>query len=190
MKKIIFHPPLIVDIIIITLSILAAIFLVQTKLLEHLIVGLGQFRLLGAFISGIFFTSVFTTVPALITLGEIGILQNPFLVAIIGGLGAVIGDLLIFKFVKDRFSENIKIAFSHYFTNKEIRTFKHPRFLKSLTILLGGIIIASPFPDELAITILGFAKFPTKWIIPFSFIFSSIGIYIAIIATKNLILMG
>ena len=42
--------------------------------------------------------------------------------------------------------------------------------------MLGGIIIASPFPDELGISLLGFSKMKTTAFIPVSLIFNFLGI--------------
>lgn len=183
MKKILSHPHILQDIAIIVFSILIAIILVQTGILENLITHLGNFKLFGAFIAGMFFTSVFTTVPALATLGEIGLFQNPFLVAVIGGAGAVIGDLIIFRFIRDRFSEDIKEVFNTHPSKRLIKLF-HLRFFRWFTFFIGGMIIASPLPDELGISVLGLAKIQTKWFIPISFVFNTLGILFVILAVR------
>jgi hypothetical protein len=79
------------------------VFSERERFFGHFINQLGAYKIIGAFIAGMFFTSIFTTAPALATLGELGLVHNPVVIAIIGGLGAVIGDMVIFKFVRDRF---------------------------------------------------------------------------------------
>ena len=49
-------------------------------------------------------------------------------------------------------------------------------WLRGLLFLLGGLIIASPLPDELGISLFGFSKAKTSWFVPLSFTFNFIGI--------------
>lgn len=185
MKKILESPHILQDIGIIILSILIAVILVKTGILVSLIEGLGAFKLLGAFIAGMFFTSIFTTVPALTTLGEIALLQNPFLVAIIGGLGAVIGDMVIFRFVRDRFADDLKEVFTLEHPSKRLAKLADMRFFRWFVLFFGGLIIASPLPDELGVSILGLAKVPTRWFIPIAFIFNTLGILVVALAVRS-----
>jgi len=45
-----------------------------------------------------------------------------------------------------------------------------------LTFLVGGLIIVSPFPDEIGVSLLGFSKMRTSWFISLSFVFNFTGI--------------
>jgi len=184
MKKIFSHPHILQDIALIVFSILIAIILVQTGVLENLITHLGNFKLFGAFIAGMFFTSVFTTVPALATLGEIGLFQNPFLVAVIGGTGAVIGDMIIFRFVRDRFADDLKEVFTLEHPSKRLAKLAEMKFFRWFVLFFGGLIIASPLPDELGVSILGLANVKTRWFIPISFVFNTLGILVVILAVR------
>ncbi len=186
MKKILESPHILQDIGIIILSILIAIILVQTGIILSFINNLGVFKLFGAFIAGMFFTSVFTTVPALATLGEIALFQNPFLVAIIGGIGAVIGDIIIFRFVRDRFADDLKEVFSLDHPSKRLKKLAAMKFFRWFVLFFGGLIIASPLPDELGVSILGLAKIKTRWFIPISFVFNTLGILVVALATREL----
>ena len=184
MKKVLESRHLLQDIGIIVLSILIAIILVQTGVLENLITKLGHFKLFGAFIAGMFFTSVFTTVPALATLGELALFQNPFLVAIVGGMGAVIGDMVIFRFVRDRFGEDLQEVFSLDNPSNRLKKLADIKFFRWFVLFFGGLIIASPLPDELGVSILGLAKIKTRWFIPISFVFNTLGILVVVLAVR------
>ena len=52
--------------------------------------------------------------------------------------------------------------------------------------MLGGIIIASPFPDELGISLLGFTKTKTNAFIPVSLVFNFIGILLIGIVARTI----
>src|SRR3989344_6394479 len=99
---------LMIDIVIIVLSIIVAIILIKTGAIEEILKQTQDLWFLDSFIAGMFFTSIFTTVPAIVALGEIAqSSQSVLLVAIFGGFGALCGDLIIFQFMRDKFGEDI-----------------------------------------------------------------------------------
>src|SRR3989344_2375736 len=73
---------------------------------------------LGTFISGIFFVYGFTAAPATVVLLMLAKGQNIFLAGLIGGLGALIGDLIIFKFMRVSFSNEVGMMFHEKFVQK------------------------------------------------------------------------
>ena len=118
---------------------------------------IGNFGYIGAFISGIFFVSVFTVAPAAIVLFFLAETLNPLIVALFAGSGAVIGDYLIFRFLRDRVFDEIKPLLLKNGGNLLMKLFKTPYFAWGLS-LVGAFIIASPFPDEVGIGLLGASK--------------------------------
>lgn len=166
---------LIQDLAIVALSIFIAVILVQTKVIANLLNSAQSLKLLGNFLAGVFFTSIFTVAPATVTLIEIAKTASLFLTAFIGALGAAVGDLIIFLFVRDRISEDMGIKM----------LFK-PKLFRWLAFLIGGLIIASPLPDELGIGLMGFSKMKTSYFIPISFSFNFIGIFLIGLAAKSL----
>ena len=159
-------------------SVFIAIILAKTGALQDLITSTQEVRFIGSFIAGIFFTSIFTTVPAIVTLGELAKINTVVPTALFGALGAVLGDLIIFKFIRDRLSEHLVELLKHDSSWKRIKTLFRLRYFKWLTFFLGGIILASPFPDELAISLFGVSKIKVPLFIAVSFIFNFIGIFI------------
>lgn len=178
---------LVQDLGIIALSIFVAIIIIKTGILPQFIHQFGSYNIIGAFVAGMFFTSVFTTAPALATLGELGLVHNPFVIAIIGGFGAVIGDMVIFKFVRDRFSEDIREVLKLSKPGDRLKKLAELQFFRWFILFFGGFIIASPLPDEIGISLLGMAKVPTRWFIPISFTFNTIGILVVILTLKKLL---
>ena len=174
------------DMAIIVLSIFIAVILVKTKFLIGILTSTKELKLLGSFIAGMFFTSVFTTAPAIATLGEIARTNSAVLVAIFGAMGAVIGDLIIFRFIRDKLSEHLLELAKHQGAGKKFKVLLKLKYFRWLTFLMGGLIIASPFPDELGIGLLGFSKMRTQWFILLSFAFNFIGILLIGLVAKTL----
>lgn len=164
------------DIMVIIGSCAVAYFLVQTGGLTHVLSLTQEWQFLGSFVAGLFFTSVFTTAPAIVTLGEIARDNSIPLVALSGAVGAVIGDLIIFRFIRDKFSEHILELLKHRHAGKRVRALLKLRLFRMLSFFVGGLIIASPLPDELGISLFGFSKMKMSWFIPLSFFFNFVGI--------------
>lgn len=164
------------DIAIIFLSILVAVILVKTEIFTRILTSTKELELIGSFIAGMFFTSVFTIAPAATALGEIARANSILLTALFGSMGAVIGDLIIFRFFRDKLSEHLVELVEHQGAWKRIRALFRLRSFRWLTALVGGLIIASPLPDELGICLLGCSKMKTSRFIPLSFVFNFLGI--------------
>ena len=165
------------DIAVIALSILIAIILVKTGVLTNILASSRELKLLGSLIAGMFFTSVFTVAPATVALVEIARLNSIFWVAILGGAGAMIGDLIIFRFVKNKLSEDILYLLKKSKSEQLISIFRL-RIFRWSTVFLGALIIASPLPDELGLAMMGLSKIKTSLFIPISFLLNSLGILI------------
>lgn len=163
------------DISIVVLSIFIAVLLAKTGALQSILTATRELEFIGSFIAGIFFTSIFTTAPAVVVLGQIAQANSPMLIAIFGGLGALLGDFIIFRFVKDRLSEDILTLIGE---RRRVRAIFRRRFFRYLTMFLGALIIASPLPDELGLALLGFSKIRMSLFVPFSLIANGAGIYI------------
>lgn len=174
------------DFAIIAVSVVIAIVLVRTEILTRILTSTKELELLGSFIAGMFFTSIFTTAPAIVTLGEIANANSILLTAILGAAGAVVGDLIIFRFMRDRLSEHLMELVKHQGIGKRFKALIKMKYFRWFTFIAGGLIIASPFPDELGIGILGFSRLKKSWFIPISFIFNFIGILIIGIIAKSL----
>jgi len=168
---------ILVDIGLISLSVLVSIVLVRTHAITQLLMSTEELELLGTFIAGMFFTSAFTTAPAIATLGEIALTQSVFMTALIGAAGSVAGDVLIFRFVKDRLSGDVIEVLRYEGVLKRVRAIFRLRFFRWFTLLLGGLVIASPLPDELGVALLGLSKMKTSWFFWLSFVFNFLGIF-------------
>ncbi|PJE74575.1 MAG: hypothetical protein COV01_00910 [Candidatus Taylorbacteria bacterium CG10_big_fil_rev_8_21_14_0_10_41_48] len=173
------------DLFIIAISIVVAVYIGDGALLAN-IFGLASGHIvLSAIIGGLFFTSVFTTIPAVVFLGKLALIGDPVVIAIAGGIGAVIGDLIIFRFIRDHLtadlksllSENAKIHLSHVFEF---------RFFRWFMAMLGAIVISSPLPDEIGLAMMGMTKMRTIVFVPISFICNSLGILMFVYAAQGL----
>ena len=178
---------ILVDVGLIAVSVLVAVILSQTHALTRILTSTQELELIGTFIAGMFFTSVFTTAPAIATLGEISLVQPLFLTAFLGALGSVLGDLLIFRFVKDRVASDVLELLKPQSTFRRLKAVFKLKFFRRFTFLLAALVIASPLPDELGIAMLGFSKMSTRYFAMFSLVFNFFGIYLIGLAARALV---
>jgi len=163
------------DLIIVLIGVVLAVALVKTGVVKSLVVSGHDIRFLGNFLAGIFFISVFTAAPAAVVLVELAQTNSAWEVALFGGLGALVGDLIIFKFLKDNLADDLFYLIENTGLRKITAIFKS-KFLKWIIPFFGAIIIASPFPDELGLVMMGLSKTKTWIFIPISFILNFLGI--------------
>ncbi|RJQ35053.1 hypothetical protein C4556_00880 [Candidatus Parcubacteria bacterium] len=174
------------DIGIIALSVVVSVLLAKTDVIVNLLASSEKLEYLGTFVAGMFFTSIFTTAPAIATLGELSLLHGILPTALVGALGSVAGDLLIFRFIRDRFSDHITELLGHKKVLRRFHTLFKRRVFYWFTFLLGGIVLASPLPDELGISLLGLSKTKMMYFIAMSYVFNVLGIFAIGIIAANL----
>lgn len=177
--------PLLRDLIIIGLSILVAVLIKETGVLPPLLLAAQKMKFLGNFLAGMFFVSVFTFAPALVALTEIVKTSSPVVVSFYGAAGALLGDFLIFRFIRDSLSENLLYLIKRKRVDRLSFSLKS-RPLGWLGPLVGAIIIASPLPDEIGIALMGFSKLKSSIFVPLSFILNFLGILAIVSAAKYL----
>lgn len=165
------------DLGILAASIAAAVIIVESGAVPALLAWAKADIALASFVAGAFFTSVVTTAPAIAVLGELSLEGNLFVVAVFGGMGAVLGDYLIFAFVRDRVSQDIAELMQGRLTSR-YRALLRRRTFKRVLPFIGGLIIASPLPDELGLALLGMSHVRTSKFALISFCFNAAGIFI------------
>lgn len=174
------------DLVIVFFSVILAIILVRTGIIEDLVDRSRDFEYLTEFFAGILFTSTFTTPLAIanfIVLAEEGF--DPLLTALIAGIGSVIGDYLIYKFVKDDLGDDLRVM------GKSLRRTYIGKLFKSrlfywLTPFIAGLIIMSPFPDELGVSMLGAIKIDPRVFVLISYSLNTLGIILIMFLGKSL----
>lgn len=165
------------DVLLIAISITISVTLARTGAFTRLLEATQGVGVIQNFIAGLFFTSAFTTPLAIPILAEIARLGSPFSTAVVGGLGAMTGDLLLFRFTKDRIAEDIAALTTKKGLTKITHIFE-TRLFRWFSPFVAALIIASPLPDELGVTLLGLAKTRTSVFLLFSFAANFAGILI------------
>jgi hypothetical protein len=158
------------------LMILIGYLVVVSGIVEDWAARGGGWWLALTFLAGLLFTS-FSTIPlataVFISLAHAGlpIWQTAF----IGGLGAMIGDAGLFAALKVSVLDTAA-AYLARKTHGAFQKFAHKPLVRLGSVLVGGLVIASPLPDELGMAIMGLTDVPTRYVFLIAFVFDTASI--------------
>ncbi len=138
-------------------GVIIAVFLAENDTFKIFVHQLGNLEYLGALIAGVMFVSSFTVATSTVLIAILAQDLNPFLLALFGGLGSVVGDILIFKFIKDHLADELEILFGKEGTSY-VKSVLKSKYIAWTLPIIGALIIASPLPDELGVSLLGVSK--------------------------------
>ncbi|MEK7573646.1 MAG: hypothetical protein AAB531_04445 [Patescibacteria group bacterium] len=171
---------------ILLISIIFAIVLSRFETFHAFLLNLGGLGYVGAFIAGMLFVSTFTVTTGAVILLVLAEKLSPVEIGIIAGLGAVIGDFIIFKFVKDGLVEEVEEVYEKIDHNNHLLKILHTKYFSWMFPVFGAIIIMSPLPDEIGVSLMGIGKIKTYQFLILSFVLNAAGIFLVISASKFL----
>ncbi|MCW1296896.1 MAG: hypothetical protein OH319_04415 [Candidatus Parvarchaeota archaeon] len=168
------------NLILLIISIIFAYYILKSEHIKVMIHYLGSLSYFGVLVLGVFYTYALTTIPASAIIYMLGKELNPILIAFIGAFGSVIADSLIFVYVKYGLMTEIKLLASelHLRIPKIMRNKPLTRFISKILPLIGGLIIASPLPDEIGVALIGSVEYKTRDFLIYSYCLNFIGILI------------
>lgn len=177
------------NLIILLTSITGAYYLVTTPFLATILLTTSEAEYLSAFVTGLFYSYGATTPLAIASFIILVQTLNPLPIAILGALGAVISDYLIFRFARDGLLPEL-VAIEHKL-QPEIQVLKNdlhkvehvlhmdnhhrhhphlnPKLRHYLAPLMAGMVLASPLPDEVAASMFGVIHYSTHKFLLYSF---------------------
>jgi hypothetical protein len=170
------------------LSVVLLILFVNTEAFQHFLIEFGLLGYPGAFIIGIFFVSIFTVAPATVVLFYLAREFDPILVAIFATFGSILGDYVIFRFLKNGVFEELEPVIVDQLGKRRIHKLLHTPHFSWLLPIVGAIIIASPLPDEAGIALLGLSSIKPWQFIVLVGILDFIGLLV-LVATARLIML-
>src|SRR3990167_4370255 len=167
------------NIILSLIGLTVALILFRYEGFHLFLLNLGQLGYIGAFIAGIFFVSIFTVASGTVILLVLAESLSVIELGIIAGLGAVVGDFVIFRFIRSNLIEEIKLLYNS-FGGRHLTKLLDTKYFSWTLPVIGAILIASPFPDEIGVTLMGISRMKTYQFLIISFILNAVGIFLII----------
>jgi len=168
------------------ISIIFSILLSRYEPLNTFLLNLGNWGYIGAFFAGILFVSTFTVATSAVILLILAERLSPIEIGIIAGLGGVVGDFTIFRFVKDGLLSEITPIYNSW-GGRHLTTMLRKKYLSWTLPVIGALIIASPFPDEIGVSLMGITKIKTYQFILLSFVLDIVGVFLFVVSARAII---
>lgn len=165
------------------ISVLFAFLISRYEPIHEFLLHLGALGYVGAFLAGILFVSTFTVATGAVILLVLAENLSPIEIGIFAGVGAVVGDFAIFRFIKDNLSKELLSIYNHLDGDHHFTKVLHSKYFSWTLPVIGAIIIASPFPDEIGVSLMGISKMKTYQFLIISFLLNALGIFLVISAS-------
>lgn len=165
------------NITLVILGIFLALIISRVEAFHSFLIHLGGLGYFGAFIAGILFVNTFTVSTGALILLVLSEQISAVGIGLVAGLGAVIGDIIVFQFVKDDLVKELKFVYNKIDSKHHLIKLLHSKYFNWSLPVIGAIIIASPFPDELGVTLMGISKMKTYRFVLISYFLNSVGIF-------------
>lgn len=144
-----------------------------------------------SFVAGIMMAYAFTAAPATALLLVIGENDGLVVSGLLASLGAVVGDLIVFRFVQTTFLDelNYLTRWRVYFKIRLPWPFKFSADIKKyLLLFFASLIIASPFPDEIGVAMVAATReVSLKKFAVLAYFLNATGIFTILLVGKNLL---
>ncbi len=165
-------------------GIVFAIFLSRIEVFQSFLLHLGTFGYFGAFLGGILFVSTFTVAIGALILLLLSQTLSPLEIGFIAGLGAVFEDFTIFNLTKNNLNSELAVAYDRFDGKHHFQKILHSKYFSWSLPVIGALIVASPFPDEIGVTLMGISKMKTYKFLIISFVLNALGIFLVLTASK------
>lgn len=161
------------------LSILLTVFLSRFDFLSQTLFNLAHIPIIGSLIAGILYVSTSTVVLAILIILDLTKTISPIEISIVGGVGAVVGDIVFFRFFRKNLLREVTPIYDR-FGGQHITKLLNHKFIRWSLPIIGIIIIASPLPDEVGASLIGLTKINTYQFAILSLILNMLGIFLLI----------
>lgn len=166
------------------LSLIAFYFLTHTPEAQIFIAEVGRYGPIGAFVTGMFFISTFTIAQAAVVLYHLAKVLSPVELALFAGAGAVIGDFIVFRYVRDKVFFELKPLLNKIEGSYHNKLFHSPLFAWFLPIT-GLLFLVLPLAEEVEMSLLGLTKLKSWQFMLVSFLLNFIGILLVVTVAQH-----
>lgn len=142
---------------LLAINIILTIFLSKFDFLNKFFFNTIYIPFAGSFIAGMLYVSTSTAVLGILILTNLAKTLPPLEIAVLAGVGGAVADFGIFRFFRDSLLGELTPIYNKLGGRHLTRLMYHRSFRWSLPII-GAIIIASPLPDEIGISLMGISK--------------------------------
>ena len=169
---------------LLAVSLVLLILGADSTIVHMIIAQVGSFGYFGAVLTGAFSVSLFTVVPAYLVLIHLSQEFNPIAIALFGAVGGMLGDVMLFRFVRNGLYREWRPMIVRASRSMVGRALRSPR-LRWLSPVLGAAIIVSPLPDEFGVGLMGLSHLKNWQFVLITLALNAAGIYAVVWVAAN-----
>jgi hypothetical protein len=149
------------NVLLLFFGLLLTYILYRSSFFSNLVSQLVRFGYLGGLLGGFLFSSTLTAIIGLLLVLSLVPHLNLFGLVSAAALGAVIGDIIIFYLIRNKIDHDSSFA-PQLFTRYHLTKLFHSRYFSWTLPIIGALIIMSPLPDELGISLFSVSHVPVE----------------------------
>lgn len=153
-------------------------FPVQDSLVE-----LGLAGPVGAFFAGMLFVSSFTVIIGTFFIVALADAMPLWQLVLIAGIGSSVVDVLFFHLVKHTVFEEMKPLMRKW-RRRHFMKILHSKYVSWTVPVLGALVIISPLPDEIGVSMMGISSLDTRRFAMLSLVLNCIGVFLVAAAAR------
>jgi predicted Na+-dependent transporter len=161
-----------------------AIILVKSNQAVNFSSTINSYPVLFAYLSGILFASTFTVTTGALILISLSQTNPIIIISILATLGAITCDSFIFLAIKDKVADHISETYSYFSRHNHLHKILHTRYFAWTLPVIGAILMATPLPDEIAVSLLGLSKLSYSKFIAIALVSHFLGISLILTSFK------
>lgn len=157
-------------------SVLTVVFLMRFQFFHDSLLWVAGTGYIGAFVGGMLYVSTFTAAIGILILLYLAETTPILPLSLVAGVGGVVGDFVIFKLIRTSLKEELNSLYYKLGGMYISRLFTKKSPLGWMLPVLGAVVIASPLPDEIGVSMIGVSKMTTTNFLILSLFLDCIGI--------------
>ncbi|MDA1169365.1 MAG: hypothetical protein O3A36_03435 [bacterium] len=150
---------------------------------QEILLDLGLAGPIGALFAGMLFVSSFTAIIGTFFIAALAEAMPLWQLVLIGGLGASLIDVLLFHLVRHTVFEEMK-PLMYKWRRRHFMRVLHSKYISWTVPLLGALIIISPLPDEIGVSMLGISNLNTRKFAVLSFALNCFGVFLVAVTAR------
>lgn len=165
-----------INLFLLAASAVVAYMLSQYVPFQQFLLQLGAYGYVGAVLAGFLFSCSFTVTIGAVILAILAQKLPPWQIGLLAGVGGMTADLTIFHIIRDDIMEDLapvykKLGGSH------LTKILHTKYFRWTLPVIGALIIMSPLPDELGVSLMDIAGMRASRFLLLSYVLNTSGMF-------------
>lgn len=140
---------------------------------------------LGAMFAGMLFVSSFTIVIGTFFIAALAEAMPLWQLVLIASLGSSLVDITLFHLVRNTVFEEMKPLMRKW-RRRHFMKIIHSKYISWTVPFLGALIIISPLPDEIGVSMMGLSKIDTRRFALVSFALNCVGVFLVAVVARSI----